>query len=126
MTAEERSFRTRSLAYRVDAGPWAGLRPCAGALQFFGPPDWWEWAPYDGATPVERARTVSREGGTFTIRFHYDEALVQAVKGVPGRAWDEEGRRWTVPARYERAVAGFARRHAFRVHYSAIEGEVTI
>ena len=49
-------------------------------------------------------REVTRNGDFLIIRFDYDPALVERVKGLPGRRWDPENRQWIVPAVFAPAV----------------------
>lgn len=41
---------------------------------------------------------LSREGPTFLVSFFYDPEVVAGIKGIPGRRWDKQRKRWEVPA----------------------------
>jgi len=49
----------------------------------------------------------------FAITFEYDPNLVEAVKSLPGRKWNNETKVWGVPSRYETEVLNFAKEYRF-------------
>lgn len=55
----------------------------------------------------------------FAISFEYDPNLVEAVKSLPARKWNNETKVWGVPSQYEKEVLEFAKLHRF---YLDIEG----
>ena len=52
----------------------------------------------------------------FSLKFDYSETLVDEVKKIPGRKWNNEEKVWGVPARYEAEVVAFARKNRFQVN----------
>ncbi len=55
----------------------------------------------------------------FAISFEYAPDLVEAVKSLPGRKWNNETKVWGVPSQYEKEVLEFAKVHRF---FLAFEG----
>ena len=55
----------------------------------------------------------------FAISFEYVPDLVEAVKSLPGRKWNNETKVWGVPSQYEKEVLEFAKVHRF---FLAFEG----
>lgn len=49
----------------------------------------------------------------FAISFEYDPNLVEAVKSLPGRKWNNETKVWGVPSQYETEVLNFAKEYRF-------------
>ncbi|MCG8332542.1 MAG: hypothetical protein MI974_32955 [Chitinophagales bacterium] len=49
----------------------------------------------------------------FKIKFEYNERLVEEVRRLPGRKWNENQLFWGVPSRSEEEVLEFARRNRF-------------
>lgn len=49
----------------------------------------------------------------FAISFEYDPNLVEAVKSLPGRKWNNETKVWGVPSQYETEVLNFAKQYRF-------------
>lgn len=49
----------------------------------------------------------------FAITFEYDPNLVEAVKSLPGRKWNNETKVWGVPSQYEAEVLNFAKEYRF-------------
>jgi len=49
----------------------------------------------------------------FAITFEYDANLVEAVKSLPGRKWNNETKVWGVPSQYETEVLNFAKKYRF-------------
>jgi len=66
----------------------------------------WDWHSQRGTVRKE-------ENSHFVIEFDYDEYLVEAVKQLPGRRYNPNGKYWTVPARHQEDVFSFAREHRF-------------
>jgi len=52
---------------------------------------------------TEREVTISK-GDLLLIRFEYDRRLVELVKGLPDRKWNQVDKYWTVPAQHVIAV----------------------
>lgn len=53
--------------------------------------------------------TVAEEA--FEIRFDHDPEIARDIVRIPGRRYDFDARRWTVPLGFHEAVASFAARH---------------
>ena len=49
----------------------------------------------------------------FAIKFEYDPGLVEAVKIIPGRKWNNDTKLWGVPSQYENEVLEFAKSNRF-------------
>jgi ribosomal protein L37AE/L43A len=49
----------------------------------------------------------------YAITFEYDPNLVEAVKSLPGRKWNNETKVWGVPSQYEADVLNFAKENRF-------------
>ena len=49
----------------------------------------------------------------FAIKFEYDPSLVEAVKNIPGRKWNNDTKLWGVPSQYENEVLEFAKNNRF-------------
>lgn len=49
----------------------------------------------------------------FAIEFEYKPGLVEAVKNIPGRKWNNDTKLWGVPSQYENEVLEFAKNHRF-------------
>ncbi len=49
----------------------------------------------------------------FAIKFEYDPGLVEAVKNIPGRKWNNDTKLWGVPSQYETEVLEFAKNNRF-------------
>lgn len=49
----------------------------------------------------------------FAIKFEYDPGLVEAVKNIPGRKWNNDTKVWGVPSQYETEVLEFAKKNRF-------------
>ncbi len=49
----------------------------------------------------------------YAISFEYDANLVEAVKSLPGRKWNNETKVWGVPSQYETEVLNFAKEYRF-------------
>ena len=73
-------------------------------------------APYPDLADGDRdVKAVDWDGGSFVIRFGYDPLLVEAVKRLPGRAWNKDARVWTAGTGARTVIAGWADRHGFRL-----------
>ena len=53
----------------------------------------------------------------YAISFEYDANLVEAVKSLPGRKWNNETKVWGVPSQYETEVLNFAKEHRFFLNF---------
>jgi hypothetical protein len=49
--------------------------------------------------------SIAVQGLTASVRFAYDETLVEIIRSVPGRPWNAEAKRWTIPAGEVNGVA---------------------
>jgi len=49
----------------------------------------------------------------YAISFEYEPNLVEAVKSLPGRKWNNETKVWSVPSQYETEVLNFAKEYRF-------------
>jgi len=49
----------------------------------------------------------------YAITFEYDLNLVEAIKTLPGRKWNNETKVWGIPSQYETEVLNFAKEHRF-------------
>lgn len=49
----------------------------------------------------------------YAIAFEYDANIVEAVKSLPGRKWNNETKVWGVPSQYETEVLNFAKKYRF-------------
>ncbi len=49
----------------------------------------------------------------YAITFEYNPNLVEAIKSLPGRKWNNETKVWGVPSQYETEVLNFAKEHRF-------------
>lgn len=49
----------------------------------------------------------------YAITFEYDPNLVEAIKSLPGRKWNNETKVWSVPSQYETEVLNFAKAQRF-------------
>jgi cold shock CspA family protein len=49
----------------------------------------------------------------YAIGFDYNLGLVEAVKNIPGRKWNNETKLWAVPSLYEKEVLEFAKKYRF-------------
>jgi cold shock CspA family protein len=49
----------------------------------------------------------------FAISFEYNSNLVDAVKSLPGKKWNDETKVWGVPSQYETEVLNFAIKYRF-------------
>jgi len=49
----------------------------------------------------------------FAISFEYNANLVDAVKSLPGKKWNNETKVWGVPSQYETEVLNFAKEYRF-------------
>lgn len=65
--------------------------------------------------------TTSANGGPASVRFGYDEALVEIMRGVPDRKWDATHKRWLVP---DYCVVGLAEQFAVEGESVVIDGEL--
>ncbi len=66
------------------------------------------------ATQSERRVTVDAKGD-FVLVFPFDPKLVEAVKAVPGRAWDVKARHWKVPAASINDLRDFVKANRFAI-----------
>jgi hypothetical protein len=53
----------------------------------------------------------------FAIEFEYDDILIEKVKAIPGRKWNDERQFWGVPAEYENEVLTFAKDNKFFIDF---------
>ena len=53
----------------------------------------------------------------FAISFEYDPNIVEAVKSLPGRKWNNETKVWGVPSQYETEILNFAKEHRFFLNF---------
>lgn len=75
-------------------------------------------AVFDWKTNGKVAKTENGEKGFyFSIEFEYNKALVEQVKYLPERRWNNDDKIWTVPSRYENEVIGFAKRNQFYIDF---------
>jgi hypothetical protein len=44
--------------------------------------------------------------GSLVVKFQYSEAAIAAIKQIPGRQWNPEGKYWTVPDTSEARTVG--------------------
>jgi len=49
----------------------------------------------------------------FAIEFEYNQDLLERVKSLPGRRWNQSKGHWGVPLHYEKQVMEFAKEHRF-------------
>jgi cold shock CspA family protein len=49
----------------------------------------------------------------YAIQFEYDVRLVEEVRKLPGRKWNQDEQHWGVPSQYENEVMRFARENRF-------------
>lgn len=67
------------------------------------------------SAPVTHDRRVSLRGALLVLTFPYDIGVVNAVRALPGRTWDDAHKEWTVPVSLVRPVRAFAAEHHFHV-----------
>ncbi len=53
----------------------------------------------------------------FAISFDYNPNLVEAVKSLPARKWNNETKVWGVPSQYQKEVLEFAKLHRFYLDF---------
>jgi cold shock CspA family protein/ribosomal protein L37AE/L43A len=53
----------------------------------------------------------------YAISFEYDPQLIEAVKSLPGRKWNNEIKVWGVPSQYESEVLNFAKEYRFFLNF---------
>lgn len=58
---------------------------------------------------------VSIVKNNYAIEFFYKPYLVEAVKSLPERRWDDSNKVWLVPTKYEPQVAAFMSRYGFKL-----------
>ena len=71
---------------------------------------------------------VSVVKNNYAIEFTYKPYLVEAVKSLPERRWDDSNKVWLVPTKYEPQVTAFMSRYGFKLSLSkkTEEAEVEI
>lgn len=57
--------------------------------------------------------SIQRSDRYFVITFRYQPYLVEAVKALPGKRWDNTNKVWLVPVDYEQDVTRFANKYDF-------------
>lgn len=57
--------------------------------------------------------SIQRSDRYFVITFRYQPYLVEAVKTLPGKRWDNTNKVWLVPVDYEQDVTRFAQKYNF-------------
>jgi hypothetical protein len=73
----------------------------------------YEWSKNGEVTKVE----FGNNQFYFAIKFDYDSNLVEAVKRIPYRKWNNDTKVWIVPSKYEKEVLEFATTHRFFVKF---------
>lgn len=61
---------------------------------------------------------VSIVNNNYAIEFTYKPYLVEAVKSLPERRWDDSNKVWLVPTKYEPQVTAFMSRFGFKLNLS--------
>lgn len=67
--------------------------------------------------PADKPKAVKRielDGDEFIVRFPYDPALVDQVRGIEGRWWNAQQRYWGVPLASAAELAAFAAKYGFQ------------
>ncbi|NBR14255.1 MAG: hypothetical protein EBU01_06695 [Crocinitomicaceae bacterium] len=62
----------------------------------------------------------------FAITFEYDPYIVEAVKSLSGRRWNNETKVWVVPSQYETEVLNFAKENRFFLDFEGSKSENNI
>jgi len=71
-------------------------------------------AEFDWSTNGKISKVTFGEGKFyFAIEFKYNSSLVETVKNIPGRKWNNDTKLWGVPSQYENEVLKFAKNHRF-------------
>ena len=58
-------------------------------------------------------KSITRHGNLFTIRFPYEQSLVDVIADLPTAAWVSKYSLWTVSKRYEADLFEFAESYGF-------------
>lgn len=66
-------------------------------------------------------KTIKRHGNLFSIKFPYEQSLVDIVADLPSASWNPKHSVWTVNARYEKELLEFAQSYGFGVEGFSIE-----
>lgn len=72
----------------------------------------WDWETRGEIKRINMALN-GREYNFFAIYFEYDTNLVEKVKQIPGRKYNQEARYWGVPLQYQAEVLNFAKENKF-------------
>ena len=63
----------------------------------------------------DRKINLNAESGRYIICFNYDKDLVEQVKKITGRQWDNDAKLWSVPADSLEELRAFATEHKFEM-----------
>jgi hypothetical protein len=84
-----------------------------------------KWAERNGLAVSDRARAVLSEAhtgsqgavrlerGELRLKFDWDPILVDAVRTIPGRRWDNDTKEWVIPQSVATLVKKFAKENGF-------------
>lgn len=69
-------------------------------------------------------KSIKRHGNVFSIKFPYEQSLVDIIADLPSADWNPKHSVWTVSARYEKDLAEFAESYGFPM--DAFEGKSAV
>lgn len=60
-------------------------------------------------------KTIKKHGNVFSIKFPYEQSLVDVVSDLPSASWNPKHAVWTVNAKYEEELLEFAQSYGFEL-----------
>lgn len=70
-------------------------------------------------------KSIKRHGNVFSIRFPYEQSLVDIIADLPSANWNAKHSVWTVSTRYEKDLAEFAESYGFPLDVFTITPRTT-
>lgn len=59
--------------------------------------------------------SIKRHGNVFSVKFQYEQSLVDIISDIPSASWNPKHAVWTVSSRYESELLDFAKSYGFNL-----------